>query len=150
MEIIYTDLRVKEFGFKPETSHSAGYDLRACIDKPLHIHPGNTEKIDTGIRIHMGELDEGVVPCAIIFPRSGLGCRGIRPRNAPGLIDADYQGNIVVCLYNGSTNELIIQPMDRIAQLVFTIALHPQAIEVESFSEGTIRGNGGFGSTGVS
>jgi dUTP pyrophosphatase len=82
------------------------------------------------------------------MPRSGLGCKGIRPRNTPGLIDADYQGEIVVCLYNGSPDWLTVNRMDRIAQLVFMFAIHPELHVVSEFSQTTARGTGGFGSTG--
>jgi dUTP pyrophosphatase len=175
MEIKYLDERLKDF--KPETKLSAGYDLRACINKAIYIPPGGLEKIPTGIAIDMSSLmrtvgdtykvsehimtvspsahsdwsteDLNLITCAIIMPRSGLGCRGIKPRNTPGLIDADYQGQIIVCLYNEGNDVVHINPMDRIAQLVFTIALHPAFQQVEEFSGTTERGTNGFGSTGA-
>lgn len=153
MQIKFLDPRVTEF--KPATECSAGYDLRACIDEELHLAPGETKKIKTGIAIYqkMAGLNDPIdpyllTPCAFILARSGLGCRGIAPRNKPGLIDADYQGEIVVCLHNGSEDWCVIKPLERIAQLVFTIALQPRLEVVTEFSDQTERGDGGFGSTG--
>lgn len=154
MEIKFLDERLTEF--KPATKLAAGYDLCACIEEDIWIPPGAQEKIPTGIAVDMSVLrnkdwhGEGpdLVPCAIIMPRSGLGCKGVKPRNTPGLIDADYQGEIIVCLYNEGNESVHIQPMDRIAQMIFTIAMHPQMIKVDEFSNATERGANGFGSTG--
>jgi len=154
MQIKFLDERLTEF--KPATELSAGYDLRACIDKDISIPPGGQEKIKTGVslnmmNVHTKDINDGkreMVPCAIIMPRSGLGCKGVKPRNTPGLIDADYQGEIIVCLYNEGNESVHIRPMDRIAQLVFTIALHPFMEVVTDFSHETVRGANGFGSTG--
>ena len=82
------------------------------------------------------------------MPRSGLGCKGLRPRNVPGLIDADYQGEIILCMYNEADDFITIQPMDRIAQLVFMLSIQPKFMVVTNFSNETDRGVGGFGSTG--
>lgn len=153
MQIKFLDERLK-LQFKPATELSAGYDLRACIDTDIWIVPGGQEKIKTGVAVDMSLnyfgscKDTTYVPCAIIMPRSGLGCKGVKPRNAPGLIDADYQGEIIVCLYNESNDSVHIRPMDRIAQLIFTIALHPFLEVVTDFSNETVRGANGFGSTG--
>jgi dUTP pyrophosphatase len=154
MQIKFLDPRLTEF--KPATEHSAGYDLRACVDEELHLAPGETKKIKTGVAIwqtipDLNNPDEEyrLVPCAFILARSGLGCRGIAPRNKPGLIDADYQGEIVVCLHNGSEDWCVIKPMERIAQLVFTITLQPRLDIIAEFSDKTERGDGGFGSTGT-
>ncbi len=151
MQIKFLDERLTEF--KPATELSAGYDLRACIDKDVWLVPGGQEKIQTGVALNMAtpewmEEENGLLPCAIIMPRSGLGCKGVKPRNTPGLIDADYQGEIIVCLYNEGNESVRIRPMDRIAQLVFTIALHPFMEVVTDFSHETVRGANGFGSTG--
>lgn len=152
MQIKFLDNRLTEF--KPATELSAGYDLRACIDKDISIPPGGQEKIKTGVALNMsGEIDNDehgpdIVSCAVIMPRSGLGCKGVKPRNTPGLIDADYQGEIVVCLYNEGSETVHINPMDRIAQLVFMIALHPKLEVVKEFDTVTARGSNGFGSTG--
>jgi dUTP pyrophosphatase len=104
--------------------------------------------MDISTLIDDEEKVEEIVPCAIIMPRSGLGCKGVKPRNTPGLIDADYQGEIIVCLYNEGNDSVHIQPMDRIAQLVFTLAIHPVMQQVQEFSNATERGANGFGSTG--
>ena len=151
MHIKFLDKRLTEF--KPSTKLAAGYDLRACIDKDIYIPPGGQEKIRTGVSLNMADYkdlidEETIVPCAIVMPRSGLGCKGVKPRNTPGLIDADYQGEIIVCLYNEGNDAVHINPMDRIAQIVFTIALHPIFQPVEEFSNTTERGANGFGSTG--
>jgi dUTP pyrophosphatase len=155
MQIKFLDKRLTEF--KPSTKLAAGYDLRACIDKDIYIPPGGQEKIRTGVAIDLSALmtnenwqGQGfdMLPCAIVMPRSGLGCKGVKPRNTPGLIDADYQGEIIVCLYNEGNDSVHINPMDRIAQLVFTLAIHPVMQVVEEFSNTTERGANGFGSTG--
>ena len=153
MQIKFLDERLTEF--KPATELSAGYDLRACIDKDVWLIPGGQEKIKTGVALNMAfeffgpREDTTHLPCAMIMPRSGLGCKGVKPRNTPGLIDADYQGEIIVCLYNEGSESVHIRPMDRIAQLVFTIALHPFMEVVTDFSHETVRGANGFGSTGA-
>jgi len=155
MEVKFLDKRLTEF--KPSTKLAAGYDLRACIEQAIWITPGGQEKIRTGIAIDQSALITNenwqshgfdLLPCAIIMPRSGLGCKGVKPRNTPGLIDADYQGEIIVCLYNEGNESVHIQPMDRVAQLVFTLAIHPVMSVVEEFSNVTERGANGFGSTG--
>lgn len=153
MEIKLLDSRLKEF--KPETELSAGYDLRSCEQEEVVILPGQTVRIHTGISVYMGEdIDNGpddhtrLNYCAVIMPRSGLGCRGLRPRNVPGLIDADYQGEVILCMYNESEEFVTIKPMDRIAQLVFMISMQPKFMYVTHFSTETARGEGGFGSTG--
>lgn len=143
--------------FKPETELSAGYDLRCCEDEEVVILPGQTVKVKTGVAVHMGGITEDNTMemghrfhfCAVIMPRSSLGCKGLRPRNVPGLIDADYQGEIILCMHNESDDFVTIRPMDRIAQLVFMLALHPQFMTVTNFSSDTVRGINGFGSTGV-
>jgi len=155
MEIKLLDPRLKDF--QPETELSAGYDLRCCEDEEVVILPGQTVKIKTGIAVHMGALAEdnkmdsghALVFSAVIMPRSSLGCRGIKPRNTPGLIDADYQGEIIVCMINDSEEFIVIKPLDRIAQLVFMLAIHPNFMFVTHFSTETLRGDGGFGSTGA-
>lgn len=155
MELKLLDNRLNDF--TPSTELSAGYDLRCCEDDEVVILPGQTVKVKTGISVHMGKIDEErtmeagheFVFCAIIMPRSSLGCKGLKPRNVPGLIDADYQGEIILCMHNETEEFVTVQPMDRIAQLVFTSALHPQFMKVTQFSNETTRGVNGFGSTGV-
>lgn len=126
------------------TPGSAGLDLRACIDSPVTIKPGETVLISTGLAIHIG--DPGYA--AMILPRSGLGHKnGIVLGNLVGLIDSDYQGTLQVSTWNRSQTEFTIQPMDRLAQLVIVPVLQIGFNVVEEFDQSE-RGAGGFGSTG--
>ena len=126
------------------TPGSAGMDLRACLDGPLTLAPGDTQLIPTGLAIHMG--DTGMA--AVILPRSGLGHKhGIVLGNLVGLIDSDYQGQLMVSCWNRGRAEFTIEPGERIAQLVFVPVLQPELVQVESFDAST-RGEGGFGSSG--
>ncbi|WP_297833473.1 dUTP diphosphatase [Thermomonas sp.] len=127
------------------TEHSAGMDLRAALDAPLELAPGATALVPSGLAIHIG--DPGL--CAILLPRSGLGHRhGIVLGNGTGLIDADYQGPLMVSLWNRGTEAFTIQPGDRIAQLVLLPVVQADLQVVEAFEE-SARGQGGFGHTGV-
>lgn len=127
------------------TAHSAGLDLRAMLEAPMTLQPGEAQLIATGMAIHIG--DAGV--CAHILPRSGLGHKqGLVLGNGVGLIDADYQGPLMVSLCNRGGSPQTIQPGDRIAQLVFMPVLRAQFRHVERFVESE-RGIGGFGHTGV-
>lgn len=127
------------------TEHSAGMDLRAALDAPLELAPGATALVSTGLAIHIG--DPGL--CAVLLPRSGLGHRhGIVLGNGTGLIDADYQGPLMVSLWNRGTEAFTIQPGDRIAQLVLLPVVQADLQVVEAFEE-SARGQGGFGHTGV-
>ncbi|ALT00113.1 dUTP diphosphatase [Lacimicrobium alkaliphilum] len=126
------------------TPGSAGMDLRACIDAPLTLEPGQTELIGTGIAIHIG--DPGI--CATILPRSGLGHKhGIVLGNLVGLIDSDYQGQLMVSVWNRSHQDFVIQPGDRIAQLVMLPVIQANFSIVDDF-DSSERGQGGFGSSG--
>jgi len=126
------------------TPGSAGMDLRACIDAPITLEPGQTELIPTGIAIHIA--DPGLA--ALILPRSGLGHKhGIVLGNLVGLIDSDYQGQLMVSCWNRSLVAFTLQPLDRIAQLVFTPVVQAQFMAVNDFANSE-RGAGGFGSTG--
>lgn len=128
------------------TPGSAGMDLRACLDTPLALAPGDTQLIPTGIAIHMG--DTGMA--AVILPRSGLGHKhGIVLGNLVGLIDSDYQGQLMVSCWNRGQSSFTIEPGERIAQLVFVPVLQPDMVQVESF-DASERGEGGFGSSGRS
>ena len=128
------------------TAGSAGLDLRACLDAPLRLAPGQTELIPTGLAIHIG--DPGLA--AMILPRSGLGHKhGIVLGNLVGLIDSDYQGPLMVSCWNRSSTEFTLQPMERIAQLVIVPVVQAQFRRVDSF-DASARGEGGFGSTGKS
>lgn len=141
MEIKFLNPKLADM-FKPETELSAGYDLRSMEE--LVLAPGETVKVSTGISIYMNNPKL----CAVIMPRSGLGCKGIKPRNAPGLIDADYQGELIVCLHNDSEDYFKVNELDRIAQLVFMPVFHPVFTQVREFTDLTVRGTGGLGSTG--
>jgi dUTP pyrophosphatase len=127
-----------------ETSDSAGLDLRACLDATLTLEPGVTHLIPTGISIYIGDPNLA----AVILPRSGLGHKnGIVLGNLVGLIDADYQGPLMISCWNRSQVAYTIEPGDRIAQLVFLPIVRTQFELVEEFGE-TSRGVGGFGHSG--
>ena len=126
------------------TAGSAGLDLRACIDGPLVIEPGQATLIPTGIALHIG--DPGLA--AMILPRSGLGHKhGIVLGNLVGLIDSDYQGPLMVSCWNRGQAAFTVQPMDRIAQLVIVPVVQARFRQVQEFNASE-RGEGGFGSTG--
>ena len=127
------------------TPGSAGVDLRACIDEPVILAPGETILIGTGIAIHLE--DPGF--CAMILPRSGLGHRGLVLGNLVGLIDSDYQGELKISTWNRGQEPQTIEPGDRIAQMVITPVIQPTFIEVDDFESST-SGEGGFGHTGTS
>jgi len=126
------------------TDGAAGMDLRACVDAPLQIHPGETHLIPTGIAIHIG--DPGLA--AVLLPRSGLGHKhGIVLGNLTGLIDSDYQGQLFVSCWNRGKESFTVNPGERIAQMVFVPVVQAAFDIVESFAESD-RGEGGFGHTG--
>jgi dUTP pyrophosphatase len=127
------------------TAHAAGMDLRAIIDAPLTLAPGEAQLVATGLAIHMADP----ALCAVILPRSGLGHKqGLVLGNLVGLIDADYQGPVMVSLWNRGQNPQTVQPGDRIAQLVFMPVVRAGFRIVAEFEE-SARGSGGFGHTGV-
>lgn len=126
------------------TPGSAGLDLRACTDQPLEILPGETQLIPTGIAIHLNDPSLA----AIVLPRSGLGHKhGIVLGNLVGLIDSDYQGQIFVSCWNRGQTGFLLNPLERIAQLVIVPVLQAQFNIVENFPPSD-RGESGFGSTG--
>jgi len=128
------------------TQDSAGLDLRACLDQPLTLAPGDTQLIPTGIAIHIGDPHLA----AVILPRSGLGHKhGIVLGNLVGLIDADYQGPLMISCWNRGQNAYTISPGDRIAQLVFLPIVRAHFEIVDEFKT-TERGTGGFGHSGKS
>lgn len=128
------------------TPGSAGLDLRACIDGPISLKPGETQLIATGIAIHIA--DPGYA--AMILPRSGLGHKhGIVLGNLVGLIDSDYQGPLMVSMWNRGDTEFVVEPMERIAQLVIVPVAQPSFHLVDDFEDDSERGTGGFGSTGT-
>ena len=126
------------------TAGSAGLDLRACIEAPVELKPGQTELIPSGIAIHLAE--PGLA--AMVLPRSGLGHKhGIVLGNLVGLIDSDYQGQIFVSIWNRGSNVFKLNPMERIAQLVVVPVVQVGFKVVDQFGTSE-RGAGGFGSTG--
>ena len=128
------------------TAGSAGLDLRACVDEPVTLGPGEWQLVPTGIAIHLANPGYA----AMILPRSGLGHKhGIVLGNLVGLIDSDYQGQLMVSAWNRSPNPYTIQPMERIAQLVVVPVVQAQFNIVDAFEASTERGTGGYGSTGV-
>ena len=143
------DLRILDERIRPllpayATPGSAGLDLRACIDAPLTIAPGDAELIPTGVAIHIGH--PGLA--AMILPRSGLGHKhGIVLGNLVGLIDSDYQGPLMVSCWNRGREAFTIQPMDRIAQMVVVPVVQAEFRVVRQFEESE-RGEDGFGSSG--
>ena len=127
------------------TAHSAGMDLRAALDAPLLLRPGEAALVPSGLAIHVA--DPGL--CAVILPRSGLGHKhGIVLGNGTGLIDADYQGPLMISTWNRGNAAYTIEPGDRIAQLVLLPVVRATLQVVDTFEE-SARGEGGFGHTGV-
>ena len=146
IKIIDARLRGIDAALMPQyaTAGSAGLDLRACIDAPIHLHAGATTLIPTGIAIHLADPNLA----AMILPRSGLGHKhGIVLGNLVGLIDSDYQGQIFVSTWNRGAHEFVINPMERIAQLVVVPVVQVAFNIVDEFDKSQ-RGAGGFGSTG--
>lgn len=138
------DERIRPFLPAYATAGSAGMDLRACIDAPIRLQPGATELVPTGVAIHIG--DPGLA--AMILPRSGLGHKhGIVLGNLVGLIDSDYQGQLMVSCWNRGSEAFELKPMERLAQLVLVPVLKAQFQVVEAF-DSSERSVGGFGSTG--
>lgn len=128
------------------TSGSAGLDLRACLDEAIDIAPGQTVLVPTGIAIYINDPQY----CAMILPRSGLGHKhGIVLGNLVGLIDSDYQGQLMVSTWNRGVSNFKLEPMERLAQLVIVPVLQIEWSIVDEF-ESSSRGEGGFGSTGKS
>ena len=126
------------------TPGSAGLDLRACLDHVMTLLPGETELIPTGMAIHLA--DPGYA--AMILPRSGLGHKhGIVLGNLVGLIDSDYQGELMISTWNRGQTEFVLQPLERLAQLVIVPVLQVELNVVDEFGSSE-RGAGGFGSTG--
>ena len=138
------DNRIRPYLPAYATPGSAGLDLRACVDAPLTIAPGDTHLIPTGIAIHIADPELA----AMILPRSGLGHKhGIVLGNLVGLIDSDYQGPLLVSCWNRAREAYTIQPMDRLAQLVIVPVVRATFAVVDDFVE-SARAEGGFGSSG--
>lgn len=144
LDVKILDPRLRDLLPRYATAGSAGLDLRACIDAPLTLAPGQTELIPAGIAIHLG--DPGLA--AVILPRSGLGHKhGIVLGNLVGLIDSDYQGQICVSTWNRGNAPFVVNPLERLAQLVVVPVVQVELNIVDDF-EASSRGGGGFGSTG--
>jgi len=144
LDVKILDARMRAMLPQYGTPGAAGLDLRACLDAPLTLNPGDSQLVPSGIAIHIG--DPGYA--AIILPRSGLGAKhGIVLGNLVGLIDSDYQGQVLVSVWNRGQAAFTIQPMDRIAQLVVVPVQQVEFDVVEEFNS-SYRGAGGFGSTG--
>lgn len=145
IDIRILDARLAQDLPRYATPGSAGLDLRACLDTPLTLAPGQAELIPTGLAIHIG--NPGLA--AMILPRSGLGHKqGLVLGNLVGLIDSDYQGPLMVSAWNRGAQAITIEPMTRIAQLVVVPVVQAAFRLVDGF-EASDRGTGGFGSTGV-
>jgi dUTP pyrophosphatase len=144
IDVKILDARLRDQLPEYATPGSAGLDLRACIDAPILLKPGQTELIPSGIAIHLDE--PGLA--AMVLPRSGMGHKhGIVLGNLVGLIDSDYQGQILVSLWNRGAGTFTLNPMERIAQLVVVPVVQVAFNVVDEFAKST-RGAGGFGSTG--
>jgi dUTP pyrophosphatase len=144
IEVKILDARLREQLPSYATPGSAGLDLRACIDAPVTLEPGETQLVPSGMAIHLD--DPGLA--AIILPRSGLGHKhGIVLGNLVGLIDSDYQGQIFISTWNRGNAAFTLQPLERLAQLVIVPVVQVAFDIVDEF-ETSSRGAGGFGSTG--
>jgi dUTP pyrophosphatase len=127
------------------TPGSAGLDLRACLDAPLTLAPNAWQLVPTGLAVHLADP----AYAAMLLPRSGLGHKhGIVLGNLVGLIDSDYQGQLMVSCWNRSPTEFTIEPMERIAQMVIVPVVQAQFRVVDDFAAASERGAGGYGSTG--
>ena len=144
IDVRILDARLRDQLPQYATPGSAGLDLRACVEAPLTLNPGQCELIPAGFAIHIG--DPGYA--AVIVPRSGLGHKhGIVLGNLVGLIDSDYQGQLFVSTWNRGNTPFVINPLERLAQLVVIPVVQVSFNVVEDFAASD-RGSGGFGSTG--
>jgi dUTP pyrophosphatase len=144
LDLKILDTRMREQLPAYATTGSAGLDLRACLDEPLTLKPGDTALVPTGLAIHVA--DPGYA--ALILPRSGLGHKhGIVLGNLVGLIDSDYQGQLMISTWNRGETTFVLNPMERLAQLVIVPVVQAEFNIVDDF-EHSERGAGGFGSTG--
>ena len=147
VELVILDPRLREWGLpRYQTAGAAAVDLHACVDAPLTLPPGSAAVlVPAGFAIHIS--DPGLA--ALILPRSGTGHRrGLVLGNGTGLIDSDYQGPILVSAWNRGAGSVVIEPGERIAQMLFVPVARAAFTEVASFSAQSDRGSGGFGSTG--
>ncbi|MCQ8896525.1 dUTP diphosphatase [Limnobacter humi] len=145
VELKVLDARMKDCLPAYGTPGSAGIDLRAALEQPLTLQPGQAELVPTGLSMHLADPNY----CATILPRSGLGHKkGLVLGNLVGLIDSDYQGPLMVSAWNRSSVPVVIEPMERIAQMVILPVAHATFKLVDEFAPSQ-RGEGGFGSTGT-
>lgn len=145
LDVKILDARIRDNLPAYGTPGAAGLDLRACLDAPLVLQPGDSQLVPSGIAIHLGDP----ALAAIVLPRSGLGAKhGIVLGNLVGLIDSDYQGQVFVSVWNRGKAAFTIQPLERIAQLVVVPVVQVRFNIVDDF-EASGRGSGGFGSTGT-
>ena len=145
LDVKILDARLREAMPAYATTGSAGLDLRACLDEPLTLAPNAWQLVPTGMAMHLKDP----AYAALILPRSGLGHKhGIVLGNLVGLIDSDYQGQLMVSAWNRSEVAFTIEPMERIAQLVIVPVVQAQFHVVDEFTQASERGEGGYGSTG--
>ena len=145
LDVKILDARLRDAMPAYATPGSAGLDLRACLDAPLTLQPNAWQLVPTGMAIHLSDP----AYAALILPRSGLGHKhGIVLGNLVGLIDSDYQGQLMVSAWNRSDVAFTIEPMERIAQLVIVPVVQAQFHIVDEFAAASVRGEGGYGSTG--
>ena len=145
IDVRLLDERLKTHPPAYATEGAAGLDLRACLPGPITLHPGETTLVPSGLAIHLS--DPGLA--AMVLPRSGLGHKhGIVLGNLVGLIDSDYQGQLMVSAWNRSDTAFTLQPMERLAQLVIVPVVQAQFKLVTEFAAPSARGEGGYGSTG--
>lgn len=145
IDVKILDERMKDQLPQYATPGSAGLDLRACLEAPITLGPNEWQLVSTGIAIHLA--DPGFA--AMILPRSGLGHKhGIVLGNLVGLIDSDYQGPLMVSAWNRSATPFVLNPMERLAQLVIVPVVQAQFNCVQEFLAPSLRGQGGYGSTG--
>jgi dUTP pyrophosphatase len=146
LEVKILDERIRSMLPHYASAGAAGLDLRACIDAALNLQPGESQLVSSGIAIHVA--DAGYA--AVILPRSGLGAKsGIVLGNLVGLIDSDYQGPLMISVWNRGKSAFTIQPLDRVAQMIVVPVVQVEFQVVEEFAA-SARGAGGFGSTGKS
>ena len=145
LDVKILDARLRDMMPAYATAGSAGLDLRACLDEPLTLAPNAWQLVPTGMTMHLKDP----AYAALILPRSGLGHKhGIVLGNLVGLIDSDYQGQLMVSAWNRSEVAFTIEPMERIAQLVIVPVVQAQFHVVDEFTQASERGEGGYGSTG--
>ena len=145
IETIYSNDKIKELSLKYGTKGSACADLCADISEPLTLQPGEFKLVSSGVRFNIPF--PGIV--GLVFPRSGLGCKGVNLKNTVGVIDSDYQGDVKIPVVNTSDKPIVIEPYMRIAQIGFFPVIQAVFEPVSEFENKTDRGANGFGSTGT-